>query len=80
MRCCGLIPRHCKNVYLQDVNGAESRLNLNGGGHKEELLLEAQLFAILSSIVGVKDRADVLSLALVLNRLQHYAFSSHPFL
>ena len=44
--------------------------NLYRGRDKEKLLLETQFLAILSSIVGVQHRADVLSLALLIYCLQ----------
>ena len=45
--------------------------HLNGCRDKEELLFESQLLAVLSGVVGVQHRADVLSLALLINGLQN---------
>ena len=62
------------SLYKAEQNG--KRAHLNRGRHKEELLLETELLAILSGIIGVKHRADVLSLALLVNCLQQNIFVS----
>jgi len=43
--------------------------DLDGGRHKEELLLQTQLLAVLCGIIGIQHRADVLSFALLINCL-----------
>ncbi len=53
--------------YRPDSNAAST--DLDGGRHKEELLLQTQLLAVFCGIIGVQHRADVLSFALLINCL-----------
>jgi len=53
--------------YMSECNAATT--DLDGGRHKEELLLQTQLLAVLCGIIGIQHRADIFSFALLINCL-----------